>query len=101
MRIISDRRKNVSMEFRGKFGRNSECVLALVARTCKRSESSGVSLGKTAKLASGQRKTASAAYVSAPRAVSFAENVGDTQGSDCEMNRSPISRQVWPGVICG
>ena len=39
MPIISDRRKNVSMEIRGKFGRNPDCVLALVMRTCKRLES--------------------------------------------------------------
>lgn len=51
MQIIHDRRKDVSMEIRGKFGRNSECVLALVARTCKRLESSGVSLKEAAKLA--------------------------------------------------
>lgn len=39
MRIISDRRKNVSMAIRGKFGRNTDRVLALVTRTCKRLES--------------------------------------------------------------
>lgn len=39
MQIISDRRKNVSMEIRGKCGRNPSCVLALVTRTCKRLES--------------------------------------------------------------
>jgi hypothetical protein len=38
MQIISDRRKNVSTEIRGKFGRNPNCVLALVTRTCKRLE---------------------------------------------------------------
>lgn len=39
MQIIPVRRKNVSMEIGGKFGRNPSSVLALVTRTCKRLES--------------------------------------------------------------
>jgi hypothetical protein len=91
MQIISDRRKTVSTAIGGKFGRNSQCVLALVTRTCKRLESGARFRRKKRRNSLVINERRRVMRFPALCSASFAEIRGDTLRFYCDQpERSPV-----------